>query len=144
MSTNTTNTNNGSNKGSTNGTSNGGRPRKTRASKLAGGSVEGARYYPFGTIPLPDPATLERLANEFFLAMPKDLANGHDIEESDSSPEVGSEEIPTVMFTEEMLPPQLSNQRSPGFESAPSMPGSAPSSQPGPLTESDLKAIAAS
>src|ERR1700733_13873773 len=135
MSTNTTSTNNG--------TGNGASRPKSSASKSAA-SVEGARYYPFGTIPLPDPATLERLANEFFLAMPKDLANGHDIEESDSSPEVESEEIPTVMFTEEMLPPQLSNQRSPGFESAPSMPGSAPSSQPGPLTESDLKAIAAS
>src|ERR1035438_3613656 len=67
--------------------------------------------------------------------MPKDLANGHGVEESS---EGESEEIPTVMFTEEMLPVQ----RAPLFESAPGIPAS--SSQPGPLTESDLKAIAAS
>jgi len=130
MSTNTTSTNNG--------TGNGAKRPKSSASKPAGGA-EGARYYPFGTIPLPDPATLERLANEFFLAMPKDLANGDGLEES-SAPEVESEEIPTVMFTEEMLPAQ----RTQAFESVPSIPASAPSSQPGPLTESDLKAIAAS
>jgi cysteine desulfurase / selenocysteine lyase len=132
MSTNTTSTNNGASNGAS-------RP-KSSASKSAAASAEGARHYPFGAIPLPDPATLERLANEFFLAMPKDLANGHGVEESTSSPEIESEEIPTVMFTEEMLP----LQRSPGFESAPSIPASASSSQPGPLTESDLKAIAAS
>jgi len=91
---------------------------------------------------LPDPETLERLANEFFLAMPKDLANGY-VEES--SPELigetlESEEIPTVMFTEEMLPVQ----RPPSFESAPGIPALASTMQPGPLTESDLKAIAAS
>ncbi len=131
MSTNTTSTNNGAGNGAS-------RP-KSSASKSAA-SAEGARHYPFGTIPLPDPATLERLANEFFLAMPKDLANGHGVEESTSSPPVESEEIPTVMFTEEMLP----LQRAPLFESAPSIPASAPSSQPGPLTESDLRAIAAS
>ncbi|HEY6770320.1 MAG TPA: SufS family cysteine desulfurase, partial [Candidatus Sulfotelmatobacter sp.] len=130
MSTNTTSTNNG--------TGNGASRPKSNASKSAA-SGEGARYYPFGAIPLPDSATLERLANEFFLAMPKDLANGHSVEES-SAPEFESEEIPTVMFTEEMLPVQ----RASGFESAPSIPASAPSSQPGPLTESDLKAIAAS
>ncbi len=130
MSTNTTSTNNG--------TSNGASGPKSSASKSAA-NAEGARSYPFGAIPLPDPATLERLANEFFLAMPKDLANGNTVEES-SSPEVESEEIPTVMFTEEMLPVQ----RAPLFESAPSIPGSASSSPPGPLTESDLKAIAAS
>jgi cysteine desulfurase/selenocysteine lyase len=93
---------------------------------------------------LPDPATLERLANEFFLAMPKDLGNGHSVEESATSPNFSdapeSEEIPTVMFTEEMLPVQ----RAPVFESSPSFPASAPSSPPGPLTESDLRAIAAS
>ncbi|MGA2356580.1 MAG: aminotransferase class V-fold PLP-dependent enzyme, partial [Terriglobales bacterium] len=137
MSTNTTSTNNG--------TGNGAIRPKSKASKPAA-SAEGARYYPFGTIPLPDPATLERLANEFFLAMPKDLANGHgeDVEELISSPPVespvGSEEIPTVMFTEEILPAQ----QSPLFESSPSIPASAPSSPPGPLTESDLRAIAAS
>lgn len=131
MSTNTTSTNNGAGNGAS-------RP-KSSASKTATASGEGARYYPFGAIPLPDPATLERLANEFFLAMPKDFVNGHTVEES-SSPEVESEEIPTVMFTEEMLPAQ----RASGFESAPGIPGSPPYSQPGPLTESDLKAIAAS
>lgn len=136
MSTNTTSTNNGTGNGAS-------RPKsgasKSSASKSTT-SGEGARYYPFGTIPLPDPATLERLANEFFLAMPQDLADGHSVEESSASPEIESEEIPTVMFTEEMLPVQ----RSSGFESAPSTPQSAQYSPPGPLTESDLKAIAAS
>jgi cysteine desulfurase/selenocysteine lyase len=130
MSTNTTSTNNGAGNGAS-------RP-KSGPSKSA--SAEGAHHYPFGAIPLPDPATLERLANEFFLAMPKDLANGHGVEESTSSPPVESEEIPTVMFTEEMLPVQPAH----GFESAPSIPASGPYSQPGPLTESDLRAIAAS
>jgi cysteine desulfurase/selenocysteine lyase len=131
MSTNITSTNNG--------TGNGASRPKSSASKSAA-SAEGARYYPFGAIPLPDPATLERLANEFFLAMPKDLANGDggDVEERISSPPVESEEIPTVMFTEEMLPAQ----QSPLFESSPGIPAS--SSPPGPLTESDLRAIAAS
>jgi cysteine desulfurase/selenocysteine lyase len=134
MSTNTTSTNNGTSNGAS-------RPKKGASAPNA----EGARNYPFGAIPLPDPATLERLANEFFLAMPKDLANGHSVEESASSPDLPSdspesEEIPTVMFTGEMLPVQ----RSPLFESAPSMPASAPSSTPGPLTETDLRAIAAS
>jgi cysteine desulfurase/selenocysteine lyase len=132
MSTNTTSTNNG--------TSNGASRPKSSASKSAAASGEEARRFPFGAIPLPDPETLERLANEFFLAMPRDLANGHSVEEFDSSPELESEEIPTVMFTEEMLPVQ----RAPLFESGPSMPASAPSSPPGPLTESDLRAIAAS
>jgi cysteine desulfurase / selenocysteine lyase len=137
MSTNTTSTNNG--------TSNGASRPKKGASKSAAPNVEGGRNYPLGAIPLPDPATLERLANEFFLAMPKDLGNGHGVEEPVSSSDLvidapKSEEIPTVMFTEEMFPVQ----RSPVFESAPSMPASAPSSPPGPLTESDLRAIAAS
>jgi cysteine desulfurase/selenocysteine lyase len=92
---------------------------------------------------LPDPATLERLANEFFLAMPADLASEHSAEEF-APPEVESEEIPTVMFTEEMLPDQRSYRRTPLFEASPSVPASFPSSPPGPLTESDLKAIAAS
>jgi cysteine desulfurase/selenocysteine lyase len=131
MSTNTTSTNNGASNGAS-------RPKSSASKSAASG--EGARYYPFGAIPLPDPATLERLANEFFLAMPKDLANGDSVEEYASSPEVESEEIPTVMSTEEMLP----LQPAPLFESSPSIPASAPSSQPGPLTESDLRAIAAS
>src|SRR6204780_5969228 len=109
MSTNTTNTNNGTSNGAS-------RPKKGASKSAASG--EGARYYPFGAIPLPDPATLERLANEFFLAMPKDLANGDSVEEYASSPEVESEEIPTVMSTEEMLP----LQPAPLFESSPSIP----------------------
>jgi cysteine desulfurase/selenocysteine lyase len=133
MSTNTTSTSNG------NGTGNGASRPKSSGSKSAA-SAEGARYYPFGAIPLPDPETLERLANEFFLAMPKDLSNGDSVEEYASSPDVESEEIPTVMFTEEMLPAQ----RTSPFESEPSIPGSAPSTPPGPLTEPDLRAIAAS
>jgi cysteine desulfurase/selenocysteine lyase len=136
MSTNTTNTNNWTSNGGSRPKSN---PSKSNPSKSTA-SAEGAHYYPFGTIPLPDPETLERLANEFFLAMPNDLANGHNVEESASSPEIESEEIPTVMFTEEMLPVQ----ESPGFASSPSVPASAPSFRPGPLTESDLRAIAAS
>src|SRR5580658_9116784 len=131
MSTNTTSTNNG--------TGNGASRPKSSASKSAA-SAEGARYYPFGAIPLPDPATLERLANEFFLAMPKDLANGDSVEEFAASPEVESEEIPTVMFTEEMLPVQGAHR----FESAPSIPAAPPSTPLGPLSESDLRAIAAS
>src|ERR1700733_913016 len=102
MSTNTTSTNNG------NGSNGASRP-KSKASKPATRSTDGARLYPFGTIPLPDPATLERLANEFFLAMPKDLANGDRVEEF-APPEFESEDIPTVMFTEEMPRDQLSNQ----------------------------------
>src|SRR5208283_4960217 len=99
MSTNTTSTNNG--------TSNGASRPKAGTSKAAAPNAEGARYYPFGAIPLPDPATLERLANEFFLAMPQGLADGHDLDGHDmedvaSSPDMESEEIPTVMFTEEM------------------------------------------
>jgi cysteine desulfurase/selenocysteine lyase len=131
MSTNTTSTNNG--------TSNGASRPKSSGSKSAA-SGEGARYYPFGAIPLPDPETLEKLANEFFLAVPKDLANGESAEEYASGPEVESEEIPTVMFTEEMLPVQGTSL----FKSAPSMPASVPSSPPGPLTDADLRAIAAS
>jgi cysteine desulfurase/selenocysteine lyase len=130
MSTNTTSTNNGTGNGA-------GKP-KSSASKSAAGA-EAARY-PFGAFPLPDPETLERLANEFFLAMPKDLADGHTLEESTSSPEFESEEVPTVMFTEEMLPVQPA----PLFESAPRIPEPTFSMHPGPLTESDLKAIAAS
>jgi cysteine desulfurase / selenocysteine lyase len=133
MSTNTTSTNNG------NGTGNGASRPKSSGSKSAA-NAEGARYYPFGSMPLPDPETLERLANEFFLAVPKDLANGDSAEEYAASPDVESEEIPTVMFTEEMLPAQRISL----FESAPSVPGSVPSTPPGPLTESDLRAIAAS
>jgi len=132
MSTNTTSTNNGSGNGAS-------RP-KSSASKSAGRGAEGVRKQPFSTIPLPDPATLERLANEFFLAMPKDLANGDSVEEFAASPEVESEEIPTVMFTEEMLPVQGAH----GFESAPSIPAAPPSTPLGPLSESDLRAIAAS
>jgi len=148
MSTNTTSTNNG------NGSSNGASRQKSKGAKSTGNAERG-RQQPFGTIPLPDPETLERLANEFFLAMPRDLADRDHAEDfASSSDEFGdaveSEEIPTVMFTEEMLPAPRSpgfespDFRSAGFEPAPSAPASAPSTPPGPLTESDLRAIAAS
>jgi len=128
MSTNITSTNNGTSNGAS-------RPKtKTSDTKSAPLSGEGARYYPFGAIPLPDPATLERLANEFFRAMPRDLADG-DMTEAAGEPE--SEEIPVTMF-EEPLPPSGT------AESAPNAPASPPYAQPGPLTEADLRAIAAS
>jgi cysteine desulfurase/selenocysteine lyase len=130
MSTNTTSTNNGTSNGAT-------RPQSS-AAKSAGVTSEGARYYPFGAIPLPDPATLETLANEFFLALPEDLANGNSGGTA-SPPEVESEEIPRTMFPEGMLP-----LRETPAEWAPSVPVSAPSTTLGPLTESDLRAIAAS
>jgi len=128
MSTNITSTSNGA--------SNGANRPKTGARKSAPVTGEGARYYPFGTIPLPDPATLERLANEFFLAMPRDLANG---DVTEAPPEAESEEIPVTMF-EEPLPARETSV----VESAPSVPASPPYTQPGPLTEADLRAIAAS
>ena len=69
MSTNTTSTNNG--------TSNGASRPKSSASRSAAGPGEGAQRFPFASIPLPDPALLEKLANEFFLVLPKDLGNGN-------------------------------------------------------------------
>ena len=99
-------------------------------------SQVGKLRFPFATFPMPDPATLERLANEFFLAMPRNLADG-DTAASASPPEVEPEDIPVTMF-EGPLP--LSEM----VESAPSVPGSPPYTRPGPLTETDLRAIAAS
>ena len=131
MSTNITSTNNGA----TNGAS---RPKSGASAKSSSLTGEGARQYPFGTIPLPDPVTLERLANEFFKAMPRDLANGDGIGE-EVAPESESEEIPVTMF-EELLP-----AREPSVPGdAPPVAASPPYAQPGPLTEADLRAIAAS
>lgn len=93
------------------------------------GSKSSAPKYPFGTIPLPDPAVIERLANEFFLVMPKDLADGA----AEAPPAPESEEIPVFSF-----------QEAPSMGAPPSMSGSPPASPPGPLTETDLRAIAAS
>ncbi|HUE04451.1 MAG TPA: family 2A encapsulin nanocompartment cargo protein cysteine desulfurase [Bryobacteraceae bacterium] len=107
----------------------------TSTSNGAGGngSKSSAPKYPFGAIPLPDPAVIERLANEFFLTMPRDLAEGDYAAEAPPEPE--PEEIPVFSF-----------QEATGMGSPPSMPASppsSPSSPPGPLTESDLRAIAA-
>lgn len=132
MSTNISSTNNGTSNGAS-------RPKtKTGASKSASATGEGARYYPFGAIPLPDPTTLERLANEFFLAMPRDLGDGNGLATHPPT-EAEPEEIPVTMF-EEPLPVGETS----AVESAPSVPLSPPYTQPGPLTENDLRAIAAS
>src|SRR5580693_3139406 len=129
MSTNITNTNNG--------TSNGASRPKSSGQKT--GTGEGGKRLPFASIPLPDPEMLERLANEFFLVMPRDLGDGNGSDASHTAEEVESEEIPSVMFTEEMLPSHETSV----VESVPSVPASRPSSQPGPLTETDLRSIAA-
>ena len=130
MSTNTTNTNNGA-----------GRP-KPGAPESDGVSGAGAQElrFPFATFPMPDEATLERLANEFFLVLPQKLGNGDNEHVPGVSAEEAESEIPTTMLTEEMLPLRGTE----GMESAPSIPASLPSSPPGPLTETDLRAIAAS
>ncbi len=134
MSTNTTSTNNGS--GSPNGAS---RPKATTSKASAPVDVEGARYYPFGAIPLPDPATLERLANEFFLAMPKSLGeNGGMADHPPSEAEAESEDIPVTTF------PEGVSIRETAPEWAPGAPGSPPATTIGPLSETDLRAIAAS
>jgi cysteine desulfurase / selenocysteine lyase len=130
MSTNITNTNNG--------TSNGASRPKSSGQKT--GTGEGGKRLPFASIPLPDPEMLERLANEFFLVMPRDLGDGNGSDASHTAEEVESEEIPSVMFTEEMLPSHETSV----VESVPIVPASRPSSQPGPLTETDLRSIAAS
>jgi len=88
------------------------------------GSKSSAPKYPFGTIPLPDPAVIERLANEFFLVMPKDLADGA----AEAPPAPESEEIPVFSF-----------QEAPSMGAPPSMSGSPPASPPGPLTETESK-----
>ncbi len=132
MSTNTTNTNNG--------TSNGASRPKTSASRSAAVPGEGAKRFPFASFPLPEPELLEKLANEFFLVLPKDLGNGNGGAESHPPEDFESEEIPATMFSEELLP----LQETPAVESAPGVPGAPPSIQPAPLTEADLRAIASS
>lgn len=132
MSTNTTNTNNG-----------GGR-HKPGAPESNGHSGAGARElrFPFATFPMPDEATLERLANEFFLVLPQNLGNGENEHAQEISTEGAESEIPTTMLTEDMLGPHGSE----GMDSPPSVPAPLSSSPqgPGPLTETDLRAIAAS
>jgi len=129
MSTNISSTSNGASNGAS-------RPKGSASAESSSLTGEGARQYPFGTFPLPDPATLERLANEFFKAMPRDLADGM-VEEA--SPEGESEEIPVTMF-EELLPAK----EPPVSSATPNVAASPPYTQPGPLTEADLRAIAAS
>jgi len=139
MSTNTTSTNNGSSNGAS-------RP-KANAPKSAGGGV---RTYPFATLPLPEPEVIERLANEFFLSVPQDVSDVNHSPTHDADPdfdsgnfestEPGEGQIPVTMLSEDSLP----LPHSPAAQSAPSYPVSAPSSPPGPLTETDLRAIAAS
>jgi cysteine desulfurase / selenocysteine lyase len=130
MSTNTTNTNNGA-----------GKPKSgAPESNSRGGAGAQELRFPFATFPMPDEATLERLANEFFLVLPQNLGNG----DNEHAPEIAGEaavpEIPTTMLSGEMLPLRPTE----AVESAPSIPESLPSSPPGPLTETDLRAIAAS
>ncbi|HEX8815229.1 MAG TPA: family 2A encapsulin nanocompartment cargo protein cysteine desulfurase [Terriglobales bacterium] len=129
MSTNTTSTSNGNGNG--NGAS---RPKR----KAAG---EGSKRQPFASIPLPEPEVLERLANEFFLVLPQDLADGNGGEHGSSVEEAAAEEIPTVMFDEGSFPSRETPRVEPGA-AAVSSPGV--STRPGPLTEADFRAIAAS
>jgi len=139
MSTNITNTNNGSSNGAS-------RP-KASAPKAAGGGV---RTYPFATLPLPEPEVIERLANEFFLSVPRDVSDVDHPPSHDAAPDFGAAdfdttdlgegEIPVTRLTEESLP----LGKTPAIQAAPSYPASSPSSPPGPLTETDLRAIAAS
>jgi cysteine desulfurase / selenocysteine lyase len=132
MSTNTTSTNNGS--------SNGASSPKTVAPKPAAPvDVEGVRYYPFGAIPLPDPATLERLANEFFMAMPRSIGENSGLaDHPPSTVDAESGEIPVSMF------PEGVPVRKSATEWSPSSPVSPPATTLGPLNETDLRAIAAS
>jgi len=132
MSTNTTSTSNGSSNGAS-------KPKASAPKTSAPVDVEGARYYPFGAMPLPDPATLERLANEFFLAMPRSVGeNSGMADHPASASEAESEEIPVTMF------PEGVPLRETAPEGAPGIPGSPPATTIGPLTETDLRAIAAS
>ena len=132
MSTNITSTSNGVRNGAS-------RPKTGTPKKSAPVTGEGARYYPFGTIPLPDPAQLERLANEFFLAMPPDLGDGDIAATSAPTSGAESEEIPVTIFEE-----PLSARETSVVESPPSIPASPLYPQPGPMNEADLRAIAAS
>src|SRR6202167_1609462 len=111
-------------------TSNGARQNGSKSSAPIPASGENFPRYPFAAIPLPDPAVIERLANEFFLAMPKDLGDGGS---SPAPPAAESDEIPVFSF------PEMPRAGPP-----PSIAASPPPSPPGPLTETDLRAIAAS
>ena len=131
MSTNTTNTNNG--------TSNGASRPKSSAPKSAV-SGEGAQLYPFASIPLPDPAMLEKLANEFFLVLPKDLANGTATQQLSSAKKSNR-----MKFRSRCLRRKCFRSATHRCRTATEYPCLFDqSSQPGPLTESDLRAIAAS
>jgi len=130
MSTNTTSTNNGGGRS---------KPSAPESSSPSGAGAPELRF-PFATFPMPDQATLERLANEFFLVLPQNLGNGDNEHVPGVRREAAESEIPTTMLTEEMLPVRGIE----GMESAPSIPASVPPSPPGPLTETDLRAIAAS
>jgi cysteine desulfurase/selenocysteine lyase len=135
MSTNTTSTNNG------NGSSNGhgaGKPKAKAPKQAAPVDVEGARYYPFGAVPLPDPATLERLANEFFLAMPRSIGENSGLADHTSFDDGESGEIPVTTFPEGVPVSESAT------EWAPDVPISPHPTTIGPLNETDLRAIAAS
>jgi cysteine desulfurase / selenocysteine lyase len=130
MSTNTTSTNNGSSNGAS-------RPKTKAPKQAAPVDVEGARYYPFGAIPLPDPATLEKLANEFFMAMPRSLGENSGLADHPSS-EADSEDLPVTTFPGGVPVRETATEWSPG------VPVSPPATTIGPLSETDLRAIAAS
>jgi cysteine desulfurase / selenocysteine lyase len=130
MSTNTTSTNNGSSNGAS-------RPKTKAPKQAAPVDVEGARYYPFGAIPLPDPATLEKLANEFFQAMPRSIGENSGLADHPSG-EADSQDIPTTTF------PAGAPIRESASTWAPSGPASPPATTIGPLSETDLRAIASS
>jgi cysteine desulfurase / selenocysteine lyase len=128
MSTNTTSTSNGNGNGAS-------RPKGKSAA-----AGEGTRRQPFASIPLPEPEVLERLANEFFLVLPQNLADENGASQTAASEAVEhDEEIPHVMF-EENLPGHEMPRAEPS--SAAGSPGV--STRPGPLTEADFRAIAAS
>jgi cysteine desulfurase / selenocysteine lyase len=130
MSTNTTSTSNGA-----------GRPKPgAQDSDHRAGSGARDLRFPFATFPMPDPATLEKLANEFFLVMPQNLSDGDHEATPEFPTEAEPETIPTTMLTEDMLP----SRGTQAVESPPNIPGVVSSSPPGPLTETDLHAIAAS
>jgi cysteine desulfurase / selenocysteine lyase len=129
MSTNITSTNNGNGNGN-------GASRPKGKSAVAG---EGGKRQPFASIPLPEPEVLERLANEFFLVLPQDLADENGANTATEVAE-NDEEIPRVMFGEEDFPVSGMPHAEPGSSGA--SPGV--STRPGPLTEADFRAIAAS
>jgi cysteine desulfurase/selenocysteine lyase len=139
MSTNITNTNNGTSNGAS-------RPKAGAPKSTAAGG--GGKSLPFATFPLPEPEVIERLANEFFLSVPRDMSyedhSSHDAEPDLDSPDFETDtdggEVPATMLTEDSLPLRQAPAMEPGL----SVPASLPSAPPGPLTETDLRAIAAS